>query len=211
MAEEDRPHAGGGWLPPSDHEYTPPDSPNAPAAGPGDPHAGPGNATPPGAHEGWIPPSGEQGGTDPFGRETSSHPSGGQGWSNPSGGQGWPAPAGGAPQQPPTGTVPASNGKATASLVLGIVGLVFCPLVASVLAVVLGYQARSEIDASQGGQTNRGSAVAGIVTGWVGIGLTVLVVIAYLLTATAGPEEDDDRSVGVPAVRLAARVVTALL
>ena len=36
-----------------------------------------------------------------------------------------------------------TNGKATGALVLGICGLVVCPLICSIVAVVLGYQART--------------------------------------------------------------------
>src|SRR5215207_537343 len=62
-----------------------------------------------------------------------------------------------------------SNGKATVALVLGILGLVFCPLICSVLALVFGYQARNEIDGSGGRISGRGNAKAGIVLGWVGV------------------------------------------
>src|SRR3954467_10119802 len=71
-------------------------------------------------------------------------------------------------QQPPT------SGAATASLVLGICGLVVCPFVCSVLALVFGYQAREQIDESGGQLGGRSSAVAGIVLGWVGVGLCAL-------------------------------------
>ena len=40
-----------------------------------------------------------------------------------------------------------TNGKATASLVLGIIGLVLCPIVCSILAIILGTTARNEIAA----------------------------------------------------------------
>jgi len=69
---------------------------------------------------------------------------------------------------------PPTNGKATASLVLG---LVFACGIGSVLALVFGYQAKGEIEASNGAQGGAGMATAGIVLGWVGVGL----VIAYLL------------------------------
>src|SRR3954451_23849467 len=80
-------------------------------------------------------------------------------------------------QQPP----PPTSGAATASLVLGICGLVVCPFVCSVLALVFGYQAREQIDESDGQLGGRSSAVAGIVLGWVGVGLRVLAVAAFVL------------------------------
>src|SRR3954451_8914572 len=80
-------------------------------------------------------------------------------------------------QQPP----PPTSGAATASLVLGICGLVVCPFVCSVLALVFGYQARGQIDESGGQIGGRSSAVAGIVLGWVGVGLCVLALAAFVL------------------------------
>jgi Domain of unknown function (DUF4190) len=85
--------------------------------------------------------------------------------------------------QPQPGAVAGRTpGKATASLVLGIVGLLLCPLVCSVLALVFGYQSRNEIDSdpSLGG---RGTATAGIVLGWVGIAFAVLIIVLYVVGA----------------------------
>jgi uncharacterized Zn finger protein (UPF0148 family) len=70
----------------------------------------------------------------------------------------------------PSGT----NGFAIASLVLGIVWLYG---LGSLLAVIFGYMARSEIDASSGRQGGRGLAIAGIVLGWIGLGLILLLLI----------------------------------
>lgn len=79
------------------------------------------------------------------------------------------------PQQPFGGPPPVRNsGRATASLVLGIVGLILCPFICSVLALVFGYQARREIDASGGAIGGRGNAKAGIILGWVGIAFAIL-------------------------------------
>ena len=61
-------------------------------------------------------------------------------------------------------------------MVLGIVGFVACG-VGAILALVFGYKARREIDASGGMQKGRGMAVAGIVLGWVWIVLLVVGVI----------------------------------
>ena len=83
-------------------------------------------------------------------------------------------------QQPPT------SGAATASLVLGICGLVVCPFVCSVLALVFGYQAREQIDESGGQIGGRSSAVAGIVLGWVGVGLCVLAAAFIVLVIVVG-------------------------
>ncbi len=63
---------------------------------------------------------------------------------------------------------PQPHKKAITSMILGIVGLFCIPLVLSALALVLGIQARAEIDRSFGVYGNRGMATAGIVLGIVG-------------------------------------------
>jgi hypothetical protein len=68
------------------------------------------------------------------------------------------------------------SGKAIAALILGIGGLTFFPFILSVLALVLGYQARAEIDRAGGAATGRGQATAGIVLGWVGVAIFVLMI-----------------------------------
>jgi hypothetical protein len=69
------------------------------------------------------------------------------------------------------------SGKAIASLVFGILIMYG---VGSVLALVLGYQAREEIDASGGALGGRGMAIAGIVLGWIGLVLAALFWIVFL-------------------------------
>ena len=57
---------------------------------------------------------------------------------------------------------PRTNGMAVASLVLGIVWVWW---VGSILALIFGYIGKKQIDESNGTQTGRGMAVAGIVLG----------------------------------------------
>ncbi|MFO0744663.1 MAG: DUF4190 domain-containing protein [Myxococcota bacterium] len=77
---------------------------------------------------------------------------------------------------------PATNGMAVAALVLGLVGVIvflgLFALVASILALVFGYVSASQIDASGGRQGGRGMATAGIVLGWVGLGLLLILLLA---------------------------------
>ena len=84
---------------------------------------------------------------------------------------GWPGyppqPAGYYPAQPQT------NGLAIASMVLGIFWLYW---IGSILALIFGYRARKQIRERQ--ESGGGMATAGIVLGWVGIGLGLLGVIA---------------------------------
>jgi Domain of unknown function (DUF4190) len=79
-----------------------------------------------------------------------------------------------------TGTTPPSsprtNSLAIASLVLGI-AQVFFWLVGAILALVFGYKARRQIDESGGREGGRGMAIAGIVLGWVGVGLAIAQIV----------------------------------
>ena len=74
----------------------------------------------------------------------------------------------------------ATNGLAVASLVLGIITL--CGI-GSILAVIFGYIGKGQIDRSGGTQSGRGLAIAGIVLGWVGIGLLVLFIVLAIIGA----------------------------
>ncbi|MGZ6801292.1 MAG: DUF4190 domain-containing protein, partial [Mycobacteriaceae bacterium] len=71
----------------------------------------------------------------------------------------------------------ATNGMAIASMVLGILWL--CGL-GSVLALVFGYVAKSQI--SERNESGSGMAIAGIVLGWIGVGILV----TYLLLMAIG-------------------------
>ena len=64
--------------------------------------------------------------------------------------------------------------NAVISLVTGILGLTFFPLVGSIIALITGYMAKKEIDASPGMLGGTGMATAGIILGWAGVGLAVL-------------------------------------
>ncbi len=95
----------------------------------------------------------------------------------PTGTTGGSAPA---PQPPPAYAQAApqtakTNGFAIASLVLGILWLYW---VGSILALVFGYIAKRRIDASGGMETGRGMAIAGIVLGWIGVAILVILLIA---------------------------------
>ena len=129
------------------------------------------------AHENWT---GDQGsGTpDPYG---ATQPGA---WQQP---PAWhPVPPVGPPTGPPGqygppagfpgygwGPPKPTNGMAVASMVLGILWIYW---IGSILALVFGYIARSQIQ--QRGEGGSGMAVAGIVLGWVGIGIFALVVLS---------------------------------
>lgn len=76
---------------------------------------------------------------------------------------------------PPAGT----NGKAIASLVLGILSLFCCGFISGIAAIILGKQAQQETAIS--GQNGAGLAQAGFILGIIGTVLSVLVGIGYLV------------------------------
>jgi hypothetical protein len=91
-----------------------------------------------------------------------------------------PPPAGSAPQ-------PKNSGLAISSLVLGIIGLVLLlicigPLFA-IPAVICGHMAYSRINRSGGALAGQGMALAGLITGYLSIGLSVLLIPMMLAIA----------------------------
>jgi hypothetical protein len=75
------------------------------------------------------------------------------------------------------------SSKATASMVLGILGLLILPIVFSVLAIIFAVLARSEIDKAPT-MDGRGRATAGL---WLGIvGLVVFAGTVILIAASGG-------------------------
>jgi hypothetical protein len=84
-------------------------------------------------------------------------------------------------QQPTYYVMPAplpASGKAVAALVLGVVGLITCQLLSPV-AIILGNQGKHEADSGQAG--GRELAVAGVVLGWIGTVLLLVVLVVGLL------------------------------
>lgn len=74
-----------------------------------------------------------------------------------------------------------TSGTAIASLILGILAWVALPLIGAILAVVLGHIARSEIRRSPPGSVEGdGMAIAGLVLGYLHLGL-LLVAIALVM------------------------------
>ena len=71
------------------------------------------------------------------------------------------------------------NGFAIASLTMGVLGLSLLPLIGAVLALVFGYRARREI--ANSGESGEGLATAGVILGWVGVGLLALIAVVALL------------------------------
>jgi hypothetical protein len=82
------------------------------------------------------------------------------------------------------GPVLPTSGLATASLVTGILGFFLAPILLSIVALVTGYSARKETRAVPPTASGDGMATAGIIMGWIQLGLAVVgicCVIAYFV------------------------------
>jgi hypothetical protein len=69
---------------------------------------------------------------------------------------------------------PPNSSMAIVSLVAGILGLTFFPLLGSIVALITGSMAKKEIHASRGALGGEGLAKAGVILGWIGVGLSVV-------------------------------------
>jgi hypothetical protein len=74
-----------------------------------------------------------------------------------------------------------TSSLAIVSLVSGILGWTVMPWIGSIVAIITGHMARAEIARSPDTLEGDNLAVAGLVLGWLCIGLTVLAVIAAML------------------------------
>lgn len=90
------------------------------------------------------------------------------------------APAAGVLMRRPTSSL------AVTSLILGIVGLVFVPLLASIPAVITGHMARAEIKRSEGHLDGDGMAVAGLITGYISLIFWALMIVLVIVMFAAG-------------------------
>jgi uncharacterized membrane protein len=77
---------------------------------------------------------------------------------------------------PPEGAVaaPQTSSKAIVSLIFGIAGFILLPLIAGIVAVIVGYSAKGDIRKSAGSLKGEDMATAGIILGWVNLGLAVI-------------------------------------
>ena len=81
----------------------------------------------------------------------------------------------------PYAQVPQTDGKATASLILGILSILCFGLFAGIPAVVLGHMSRSNIEKSMGRLTGGGLALAGLIMGYCSLAITVLIIVAIAI------------------------------
>ena len=69
-----------------------------------------------------------------------------------------------------------TNGMSVAALISGILGLTIFFGIGSVAALIFGYVARGQIKRSQGQESGNGMAIAGIVMGWIGVVVSVVLI-----------------------------------
>ena len=79
--------------------------------------------------------------------------------------------------QQPYQAGPPTNQKALLSMIFGIVGLTLVPILASIVAVVLGHMSRKEI--ARTGEGGRGMSTAGLVMGYIGSVGYLLAIVAF--------------------------------
>ncbi|MCV2393064.1 DUF4190 domain-containing protein [Actinotalea sp. M2MS4P-6] len=72
-----------------------------------------------------------------------------------------------------------TNTMAIVALVAGIAGLSVVPFIGSIVAVIVGPMARKQIALS--GEQGDGLAKAGLILGWVGIAITVVVMVFAII------------------------------
>ncbi len=101
----------------------------------------------------------------------------------------------------PTTLRPTTHVLAIVSLVLSILGLLpILPVVGAIGGIVTGMIARKEIRARQDLYTGEGMAKAGIILGWIGLILTVvlacLIIAALIPYFAIAPDRSGDRYYG---------------
>src|SRR5215210_3565047 len=77
-----------------------------------------------------------------------------------------------------------SSTLAIVSLISGILGFTFVPVVGTIVALVTGYMARNETRSIPPRASGDGLATAGIIMGWIQVALTVIAIccgIAYFV------------------------------
>ena len=77
-----------------------------------------------------------------------------------------------------------SSTLAIISLIAGILGFTFVPVIGTIVALITGYMARNETRSIPPKASGDGLATAGIVMGWIQVGLSVVAIccgVAYLV------------------------------
>lgn len=79
-----------------------------------------------------------------------------------------------------------TDGLAVASLALSIASFFFLPLIGAILGIIFGQMSKSKIAQSKGTLGGEQLAQAGVIIGWVHIGLVIFVTIIVLVLVIVG-------------------------
>ena len=80
----------------------------------------------------------------------------------------------------PTYVQPRNNGMAIASMILGIASIACCGL-AGIVGIILGFVSHKKVKESNGAETGLGMAKAGIICGFIGVGIMLIYIIFYII------------------------------
>ncbi len=94
-------------------------------------------------------------------------------------------------REPSAGPPPAphntqSSGSAIASMVLGILSFLFCGPLFSVPAVILGHGVLGKIRRGELSGDSRGFAMAGLILGYINLGIFALMILLVVLAGFRG-------------------------
>jgi len=87
------------------------------------------------------------------------------------------------PQQLIPQTMMRDSGAAIASLVMGIMTWTFLPVLGALVAIITGHIGIAEVKKGNGYVKGRGMAIAGLIMGYVQIGIIILIIVGTLVLA----------------------------
>jgi hypothetical protein len=83
------------------------------------------------------------------------------------------------PAAPPSPVAVPTNALAIVSLACGAAGMLVVPVVGSIVAVVTGHMARSQVRRT--GEAGAGMALAGLILGYAGLAIAALVAVLIVI------------------------------
>ncbi len=84
-----------------------------------------------------------------------------------------------------------TEGTAIAALVLAIASFVVCPVIPSIVALILASSARKKIAESGGMLEGESLCTAATIISWINIGLSVLGIVALIIIGAAGGFDEE--------------------
>jgi type IV pilus assembly protein PilA len=97
---------------------------------------------------------------------------------------------------------PQTDGKATASLILGILSILCFGLLTGLPAIILGHISRGNIEQSRGRLTGAGMALTGLILGYVSIVSTILIIAAIAIPNLLRAKISANESAAASTVRM---------